>query len=288
MRNVPGHGLHLSYYDWGATPFYALQSDPRFVYCAYVPQSYDEEAETRYPVVVLIHGTERAPHTYRDRFAEFCEQHQCIALAPLFPVGLGSAGDLDGYKFIEHAGIRYDLALLAIVAEVGRRWRTAPGLLLHGFSGGGHFAHRFAYLHPQVLRAVSVGAPGVVTPLDEGRDTWLGVRDLEARFGRPLDLQALQRLWVQMVVGSLDNQTWEIAIPPTSPWHLPGINDEATPRTGRLAALARSWRERGVEVRLDEVAGVAHDGWQVLPAVQSFFAQVLAAADPTTPTPGEA
>jgi pimeloyl-ACP methyl ester carboxylesterase len=277
MKDRPGHGRALSFYDWGATPFYALQADPRFVYCAYVPQSYDEDDTRRYPLLVLVHGTERAPHTYRDRFADFCEAHHCIALAPLFPVGLGAPGDLDGYKFIEHAGIRYDLALLEMVAEVGRRWRTAPGLLLHGFSGGGHFAHRFAYLHPQALRAVSVGAPGVVTPLDSGRDSWLGVRDLDARFGRAVDLDALRRVQVQMVVGSADTQTWEIAIPPSSPWHLPGVNDETTPRTGRLAALARSFEAHGIGVQFTQVPDVAHDGWQVLPAVQSFFADVLSA-----------
>lgn len=278
MKCTPGHGKRLSYYDWGATPFYALQADPRFVYCAYVPQTYDEDEDRRYPVVVLVHGTERSPHTYRDEFAAFCETHRCIAVAPLFPVGLGKAGDLDGYKFIEHAGIRYDLALLSILAEVGARWRCEPGVLLHGFSGGGHFSHRFAYLHPKALRAVSVGAPGVVTPLDQSRATWLGLSDLGPRFGVALDLPALRQVKVQMVVGDEDTETWEIAIPPTSPWHLAGVNDEVTPRTRRLRALADSFERAGVPVRFDTVQGVRHNGWQVLPAVQTFFAEVLSSS----------
>jgi len=275
MRSTPGHGRQLSFYDWGATPFYSLQADARFVYCAYVPQSYSEDETRRYPLVVLVHGTERAPHTYRDEFAAFCEANHCIALSPLFPVGLGQAGDLDGYKFIEHAGIRYDLTLLQMVDEVAARWRVEPGLLLHGFSGGGHFAHRFAYLHPGALRAVSIGAPGVVTPLDLTRNTWLGLADMEQRFGHVVDLPALSRVRVQMVVGSNDTEVWEIAIPPQSPWHLPGINDLDTPRTGRLAALARSFEGHGIDVRMSTVPGVAHNGWQVLPAVREFFIDVL-------------
>lgn len=275
MRSIPGNGRLLSYYDWGATPFYALQSDPRFVYCAYVPVGYDEDAQQRYPVLVLVHGTERAPQSYRDAFAEFCEAQQCIALAPLFPVGLGAPGDLDGYKYIEHAGIRYDLALLSMVEEAGRRWRLEPGMLMHGFSGGGHFTHRFAYLHAHALRAISIGAPGVVTLLDSGQASWLGVGDLHSRFGAGLDLDALRRVQVHMVVGSEDNQVWEISVSPDSGMHLPGVNDQTTPRPARLAALALSFEAAGIAVRFDTVPGVDHNGWLVLPTVRQFFADVL-------------
>ena len=43
-----------------------------------------------------------------------------------------------------------------------------------GFSGGAQFAHRFLYIHPGRLRAVSLGAPGLVTMLDETRAWWVG------------------------------------------------------------------------------------------------------------------
>ncbi len=278
MRAVPGHGRLLSYYDWGATPFFALQADQRFPYCMYVPQSYDEDAARVYPLVVLIHGTERWPHAYRDRFETFCEEHHCIVVAPLFAVGMGQAGDLSGYKFIEFAGVRYDQVLLQIVDEIAAKWRIARRFLLHGFSGGGHFAHRFAYLHADRLAAVSIGAPGVVTLLDAQAPSWRGVADLQARFGSAVDLDALRRVQVQMVVGAQDVETWEIGVPPTSPLYIEGVNDQSTHRIGRLQALKASWERQGIAVRLDVVPGAVHKSAMVAPAVKDFFASVLTAA----------
>ena len=283
MRNTPGNGRLLSYYDWGATPYYALQADARFSYCMYVPQSYDEDASREYPLVVLVHGTERWPHMYRDAFEDFCETHQCSVVAPLFPVGVGEAGDLNGYKYLDFAGVRYDRVLLQIVDEVAAKWRSARNFMLFGFSGGGHFSHRFAYLHPQRLTGVSIGAPGLVTLLDFEAPAWRGVADLRERLGNAVDLGALRRVPVQMVVGAQDTQTWEIAVAPGSPFHIPGVNDESTDRIGRLRALQASWERHDIAVRFDIVPGVAHRTAPVLPTVQAFFADVMRAARERSP-----
>ncbi|WP_028922647.1 hydrolase [Pseudonocardia acaciae] len=276
MRNVPGHGKRLSYYHFGTTPFFASQYDQRFSYCAYVPHDYDEDGDHEYPLVVLMHGTERGAHRYRDEFAEFCERHRCIALAPLFPVGIGTPGELDNYKFIEYEGIRFDRVLLAMVDEVARTWRVrAERFLLHGFSGGGHFAHRFLYLHPRRLAAVSVGAPGVVTLLDTEADFWVGVRDLEQRFGTGLDLDAVRAVAVQLVIGAEDTATWEITIRPDGPRWMPGADRQGANRQDRMRALRDSLERHRVKVRHDVVPGVEHDGIAVLDPVREFFAEVL-------------
>ncbi|WP_020500617.1 hypothetical protein [Sciscionella marina] len=276
MRNVPGHGETLSYYHFGTTPFFAAQADQRFSYCAYVPESYAEDGETVYPLVVLVHGTERGASTYRDAFTEFCERHQCIALAPLFPAGIGRPGELDNYKFIEYEGIRFDEVLLGMVAEAADTWRLdAERFLLHGFSGGGHFAHRFYYLHPDRLRAVSVGAPGVVTLLDTEADFWVGVRDLGQRFGIAPDIEAMRAVAVQLVIGERDTETWEIAIGPESPRWMPGVDRQGANRQDRMRALRTSLERHGIAVRQDVVPGVAHEGMPVLESVKAFFAEAL-------------
>lgn len=272
-----GHGTKLSYYDLGATPFFALGVDPRVSYCLHVPETYNETDDRVYDLIVLMHGTERGAATYRDRFADFADASHCIVLAPLFPCNLAGPGDLDNYKLVEMAGMRFDQLLLAMVDEVAAKYKLRDNsFLLHGFSGGGHFAHRFAYLHPLRLRAVSIGAPGVVTLLDTDRDWWVGVRDLKERFGIALDLAALRALPVQMVVGRDDVQTWEITIPENSFWWRPGLNEAGATRINRLEALCRSFEAAGVSVRFDTVPGVAHDGWAVLDPVKAFFADVLA------------
>src|SRR5882757_5419036 len=138
MRSFQGHGKRLSYYDFGRTPFFALQADKRFSYCLAVPEDYDEDSDKSYTLIVLVHGTERSAAMYRDQFTEFAAAHDCIVLAPLFPANMTSDDDLSSYKFIGHGGIRYDHVLFDMVDEVVRKYRlSSEKFFLHGFSGGG-------------------------------------------------------------------------------------------------------------------------------------------------------
>jgi hypothetical protein len=47
-------------------------------------------------------------------------------------------------------------------------------------------------------------------------------------------------------------------------------------RIERLRTLARNFTEHGVQVRFDLVPDVAHRGSLVLPAVESFFGELIA------------
>lgn len=280
MKDTPSHGEKLSYYDFGATTYYALERDPRFPYCLYVPRGYDEAAHTRHDLLVVVHGSARTPERYRELFAPFCAARGVIALFPLFPNNIDGDAGGDAYKYLEWRGTRYDEVLLGMAAEVGERYRLHDErFLLHGFSGGGHFAHRFAYLHPGRLRAVSVGAPGVVTLLDEGTPWWRGVGDLKQRFGREVDLPALRRVPVQMLVGERDTDTWEITMDETNPRWMPGANDAGVTRIERLRSLRASFEDAGVAVRFETVPGVAHEGYRMIDAVTGFFAEVLQGAE---------
>lgn len=266
----------LGPYDRGRTPFYALQADKRLSYCLYVPRDYADDAARTYRLIVLVHGTDRDPAAYLDAFAAFAEMHDCIVLAPLFPAGLGGSGDLDNYKFIDYAGIRFDLALFAMIDEVAARYRlTEARFMLHGFSGGGHFAHRMLLLHPERLAAVSIGAPGVVTLLDADLPWWRGVRDLEARFGVTLNVEAIRRVPVHMVIGSEDRETWEITLEPDSEWWMDGANDAGANRLERMASLKASFERAGLRVRQDVVEGAAHDLAPLLGSVKLFLKDVI-------------
>jgi poly(3-hydroxybutyrate) depolymerase len=167
----------------GRTPLFACQTDQRFSYCLYVPR--DIDTSRPHPLVVSVHGTERAVESYRDGFADLADKHQCVVLAPLFPAGIGDPDDVHNYKTVDYRGIRFDLILLDMVAEVGARWPvTTDRFYLHGFSGGGQFAHRFLYLHPNRLAGISVAAPGSITgeglhvPSTQRRLTNAGARDV--------------------------------------------------------------------------------------------------------------
>ena len=269
----------LSYYERGSTSLFAAQADQRFSFCLHVPATYDENGDQDYPLIVLVHGTERGAQRYRDEFVEFAEREQCIVLAPLFPCGIIDPADLDNYKFIEYRGIRFDLILLAMIDQIAERYRLrSRRFLIHGFSGGGHFVHRFLYLHPQRLRAASIGAPGMVTLLDSTKPWWVGTGGIEPIFGTGVDLDALRQVAVQMIVGDADTETWEITIPATSRLWMEGINDAGRTRIDRLTTLAESFRAHGIKVRFDQVPGVTHQGWHpaLLAKVQEFLSAALA------------
>lgn len=267
----------LGFYDIGATPYFACRADQRFSYCLYVPEDYDQDGDEALDLVVLVHGTARWAEHYRQSFADFAVRHRAVILAPLFPAGLTAPGELSSYKLLRNGGVSYDLVLLDMVSEVAERYRLRSSrFLLHGFSGGGHFAHRFLYAHPQRLLGCSIGAPGIVTLLDPRHDFWVGIRDFEARFGKPLDLRHMREVPVHMVIGAEDTETWEIKLAPTDSWWMDGAEALAEAnRLERMAALRRSLEDNGISVEQDVIAGAGHDGRLMLPHVEKWFAKVL-------------
>lgn len=263
-------------YQFGATTVFAHRADPRFSYTLYVPPVV-EDRSVHVDLVVVMHGTGRQFAAYRDAFAEFGRWLNCVILCPLFPANVCGDDNRDGFKHLIEQDIRYDSVLLGMVDEVGKIYgRDFHRFALFGYSGGGQFANRFAYVHPERLWAVSIGAPGSVTLIDEKRDWWVGLNGFAARFGKPFDVEALRRVPVQMVVGQADVETWEITHRPGGRHYMAGANDAGTTRPERLRTLAASFRDAGVRVRFDELPNVAHNGMQAVSVVQDFFAETLA------------
>lgn len=263
----------FSGYELGRTTVVACQADPRFSYCLYVPAAvHAAGAWDSASVLVAVHGTERGNQALRDAFAPLAERLGAIVLAPLFPCGIDDPQDRDNYKYIEYRGIRFDLVLLSMLAEVGARYRVpVERVAMFGFSGGAHFVHRFLYLHPERLTAVSVGAPGSPTLLDRSRDWWVGVRDIEARFGRVLDEDALRQVSVHLVVGADDTDTHEITHAPGSPHWMTGANDSGVTRVDRLKTLAASLKAGSVPAELEILPGVRHECAPLVEAASAFF-----------------
>lgn len=272
-----GHGEKLSYYDFEFTPFFAAQVDPRFCYCLFVPFDYEEDSNKTYDLIVLVHGTERSPMMYRQAFAEFANANDAIILAPLFPCNSFGGYDLDNYKFIECNGVRYDHILLSMIDEVEDKYRLKnDGFLMFGFSGGGHFTHRFFYLHPERMKAASIGAPGMVTLLDDRFDFWAGTRDFEAKFGKPFNYNAMRKVRVQMVIGAEDTELWEIGMDETSDGWMPGAEITGPfNRRKKMEELKKSFEVHGITVQHDIVPGAAHSTKLMVPAVIHFFHTVL-------------
>lgn len=262
-------------YDLGPTVIFSCKADPRFQYCLYVPPQVGKG--TKVDLLVAVHGTGRTSFLdFRDGFAEFGKWNDVAILCPIFPVGVRGDGARSGYKYMQEGDIRYDLLVLEMVKEVaekyGQDWST---FAMFGFSGGGHFSHRFAILHPEKLWAASIGASGSVTLLDADKDWWVGIRNLNEKFGITFNAEALAKVPVQMVVGDADLETWEITHKPGGTYWMEGANDAGATRPERLKSLAASFEKAGVTVQLDLVPGVSHDRIKVLDKVKDFLAGVL-------------
>lgn len=262
-------------YEYGPTSIYSSKHDPRFPYCLYVPPSLGEGGE-KPELIVAMHGTGRGFTGYRDAFSAFARWNNCIILAPLFPIGVMGDGYRDGFKYMREGNLRYDHVLLAIVEEVSERYGIAFDRFgLFGYSGGGHFAHRFLMLQPNKLWGVSIGAPGSVTLLDPSRDWWVGTRNFAELFGQELDIPAMKQVAVQMVVGAADLETWEITHKPGGRNWMPDANHAGTNRPERLASLRDNFAAHGIAARFDLVPNTPHDGVKVVPVVEDFFAGEL-------------
>lgn len=262
----------------GRTPFFASQHDQRLSYGLYVPKDHTPDADPL-PLVVVQHGTGRTAAKYRDEWADFAIEHRCVIMAPLFPAGIGKPRELHSFKFLEYQGIRFDEELLYMVDEVAEGFNTRRDTFyLHGFSGGGQFAHRFFYAHPDRLAGLSIGAPGRITQLDDSLPWWLGTAGFRERFGIDVDLAAMLRVPVQMVVGEADVETWEINNVGGPNW-MDGVEQTGRTRVERIAKLRDSFVRNGIDVRFDVVPGVAHQGSRVIPVVQDFIGGLLRRVD---------
>ncbi|MEX0299850.1 MAG: alpha/beta hydrolase [Kordiimonas sp.] len=265
--------------ELGSTPLFACQYDRRFSYCLYVPDNFGASSAQDYALAVIVHGSGRDALKYRDCFVEFAEKNKCIVLAPLFPCRVCDENDLSSYKFLIWDGLRFDQVLLAMVQEVADKYGIdARRFLLFGFSGGGQFVHRFFYVHPERVMALSIGAPGVVTLPDETRDWYVGVKNQEALSGVPMQTEGMKDVPVHTVIGEDDTENWEITIPQDSRYWMDGINNSGHNRHDRLASLRKGLQELGVTVRHDVVKGVGHYGYDVLEPVYDFFEEALKAS----------
>jgi poly(3-hydroxybutyrate) depolymerase len=261
-------------YRSGKTPMMAAQHDQRLSYCLYVPSAHDP-AGPPLPLVLLQHGTARTAMPYRNHYADWAEEIGAVVLAPCFPGGIEQPGDVHNFKFLKFRTMRFDLELLEIVAEVASQYNVAADkFFLHGFSGGGQFAHRFFLLHPDRLAGISIGAPGRITRLDDSEPWWIGTRDVAEIFGTPVDTAALREVPVQLVVGAEDVETWEINNPGGPNW-MDGAEKAGRTRIERLRTLRQDYLDNDMTVRFDLVPGVAHSGSKVMPAVQHFFTALI-------------
>ncbi|KAI2611595.1 alpha/beta-hydrolase [Hypoxylon fragiforme] len=267
-------------------PLMALQVDPRISYALYVPTTHytadpAKSGGPKLPLLVYVHGTGRNTVAIFDELVPFSNSTPCAIVAPVFPMGLDGPNDLDSYKQINGKTLRSDNALLSVLDQVSVRW---PGIetskvFMMGFSGGGQFAHRFLYLHPDRLAGISVGSPGRPTFLDNTQDWPVGTKDVQAVFGKAIDTAAIAKLPIQLVVGNKDTEIhgdeafWEWKKETFGDGGLPPMNET---RVESIEKLRDSWSAAGIQTQFNVVDGVAHQETGVRSTVLGFLGPLIA------------
>ncbi|KAJ3891264.1 poly hydrolase [Lentinula edodes] len=251
-----------------------LTADPRFAFYAHVPKSHTPNSP-HLPLVVIIHGINRDAKGYLESMRNFCEQHSCLLICPLFPEGVPNPKQQNSYKELSSRGTRFDTILLSMIDQAGRTWRIQTDrFYLHGFSAGGQFVHRFAYLYPNRLAAVSIGAPGRLTAPDTQSPWPEGVGNVREIFGLPgiPNFAAMARLSVQFVVGEKDVGTGMIeSMKNPTKFEIEAGNT----RVARIKWLKEAWERIGVASEMSVVPGVGHDGIECLSAVKGWLGREL-------------
>lgn len=241
------------------------QSDPRFSYYVYIPESIYEKNPPIYKIVCIVHGTARSIEGYRRAYREFANKNQFIVITPLFPGGLFDNNDFNSYKLLACNGVRYDLVLLSMIDELSRKYRIdKEKFFMSGFSGGGQFVQRFFYVHPERLMGICIGAPGRITYINDKVDYYWGTRDFEKIFNNKMDLETMKKVPVQLLIGEKD-----VSFIGESPY--------GTTRMERILSLKKNFEEHGIKVQLDIMEGIAHGSNDNIKAAYQikFFQKIL-------------
>lgn len=110
---------------------------------------------------------------------------------------------------------RLDRQLIAMIRDAQRRMAeagipTEEKILMQGYSASGMFVNRFVFLHPQIVKAAVIGAPGgwAIAPVEKFNGKTLtfpaGIADLKKVAGKKFDLEAVRKVPLFMILGAED------------------------------------------------------------------------------------
>ena len=110
---------------------------------------------------------------------------------------------------------RIDLQLISMIDDARERLKQKglileEKILMYGFSASGMFTNRFTILHPERVKAASVGSPGgwPIVPISDYKSQKLrypiGVADLENLVGSKFDIEVFKKVPIYFYIGNLD------------------------------------------------------------------------------------
>lgn len=291
------YALRVRHVDAG--PQQGFRSD----YYLYVPSTLRHDAQGRAFLLVQPNNSGRtsddlASHR-RDAWLTGFERKRIadsLGVALLVPAFPRTATDWKVYTHALDRDVlttrnpvlsRLDLQLIAMIDDVRARLaregtQVSAQVLLQGFSASAMFANRFTALHPDRVRAVTIGSPGgwPIAPVAKtGIDPLpypAGVADLAELTGRPFDPVAFDRVPQYLYMGDKDDND---SLDYEDGWDRPAaaevnrlFGDTPLARWKHAEAL---YAQAGANARFELVPGVGHDRKALQDRSTAFFRRVL-------------
>lgn len=187
---------------------------------------------------------------------------------------------------------RVDRQLLRMADDARQRlndqsYSVDDQLMLNGFSAAGNFVDRFTILHPDRVRSVTAGGLNgtAILPVEEADghtlDFHIGIADVEALTGEPVDLDALSDTNQLLYMGEDDGND---TIPYDDAWSdemreiALDVYGEAMV-TDRFPTCQRAYEQAGVDAQFKVYEGAGHSPHVALEDIVEFHQRSLDGED---------
>jgi endo-1,4-beta-xylanase len=137
-------------------------------YVIYLPPDYEQQRETRYPVIYFLHGSRGTPGRAAGTAARYDKAIRAGTIPPVIIVyvnGLRGAtmycDSRDGDYPVESVIIK---DLIPHIDATYRTIASRAGRAIDGFSMGGFGAAHFGFKYPELFGVVSIQAPALLGP----------------------------------------------------------------------------------------------------------------------------
>lgn len=220
----PGRGFHWPYYLYIPGSTLSAARDNKDIYLLIEPNNTGYSTDDQ-----SVH--EVAAKKLAQRRSAFARGLQVPLLVPAFPRPQKYHEEIYTHA-LDRGAItidipelkRLDFQLVSMIKDaqeelLSRGINTKDKVLMTGFSASGMFVNRFTILHPDLVQAAAIGAPGgwPTVPVGEFRgmalEYPLGVHDLEELVGKEFDLEAFKAVPLYLYVGEEDPKTND-CVPP--------------------------------------------------------------------------
>ncbi len=171
-------------------------------YCVLLPDGYDANASTRYPILYFLHGlgdNERSlvnmgAWTIVNTLRREKKIGEFLIVTP-------EAGRSFYVNSVDGRVRFSDFFLAEFVPSIERKYRVKPGRsgrAISGLSMGGYGALRFAFLHPEMFVAVSAESPALLSGSPKNLNAAMRsghpiAQILAGPFGSPIDVAHWQQ-----------------------------------------------------------------------------------------------